>query len=99
MQRELDPVKRHHVADQALKPRIAEHAAHPFALDRLEQWDERDPRKQIDVELGKSDAERYATDDAQRETSRSIKRPVQGVPNSSRSGITPAHGGWPWKRS
>src|SRR5579872_403537 len=64
VQRVFDPVKRYDVAHQPLEEGVAEHPAQALALDRLEQRNECDPRKEVDVKLGKGHTQRDPADDA-----------------------------------
>ena len=99
MQRNRNPVERYDVSREALQVCPPEDAPHALAFDHVEQRHQSDPRQQSVVELRECQSHREAAGYGERRARCVGGRHRQAGANISAIGITPAHGGWPLKRS
>src|SRR5271163_974193 len=98
MQRDYNPVERRDIAGKTLQPCVSKHPPRRLAFDCVQQWHKGNPRREAQIEFGKTEGKRQATGNGQGGASRGIRR-HQAEPKSLSSGITPAHGGFPSNRS
>src|SRR5271163_3666526 len=99
IERDDDPIERADVASESLQPSPPEHVFEGLALDRVKKWNEGHPRQQADIEFRERQRERESTGDYQRRAGQGVRGNAHRFSKISPSGITPAHGGWPLKRS
>src|SRR5271169_3956600 len=99
IERDDDPVERADVACEALQPSPPENVFQRLALDCVKEGDERHPCEEAYVEFRKSEGERESARDYQRRARHGVRGNAHRVSKISPSGITPAQGGLPSKRS